>query len=300
MSPHPVKIAYVTDRGFLRPTLVSLWSLLTHLGAPAELHVWGDGLGSQDWDAVDRVVAGHPDLTLHTRALNAAHLRQTRSAATHISAATMGRLLLPRNVSGRVLYIDGDTLVTGDVAPVFNVDLQDAAAGIVRDFGVCHWLADPGAAPADRGTRLPQIQHLLGEQPQSDYFNAGVMLLDCDAIRRDPALLARIEDVAAASAHVQGDQDHLNQVLAGRVTQLDIGWNLSWGRLSRHRAYLRKLGLPMTGAAPGPARILHYHGPRKPWRDPRRDIWSSKGRATWRYRRQLCRFAALYPDLVPE
>lgn len=299
MSPHPVKIAYVTDRGFLRPTLVSIWSLLTHLGAPAELHVWGDGLRPRDWDAVRRV-AGHPDVTLHTRALDAAHLGRAQTDMVHVSAAAMGRLFLPRHVTGTVLYIDGDTLITGDVAPVFDVDLQGGVAGVIRDFGVCHWLADPDAARATRSSRLARIQQLLGTQPQAGYFNTGVMLFDCDAIRRDPALLARIEDVQAASHHAQGDQDHLNQVLAGRVTHLGIGWNLSWGRMSRHRAYMRQLGLPAAEAGPRPARILHFHGPNKPWSVSRRDIWSGKGRAVWRYRRQLRRFAKAYPDLVPK
>lgn len=298
MSPAtpPVRIVYVTDRGFLKPTLVSVWSLLRHLSGPAELHVWGVGLTPEDWRDVERVAAANPAVTLTGRDIGAGYLEQARGPKDYISATTMGRLFIPRLIEGRALYIDGDTLVTGDVSPLFALDLGGALAGVVRDYSVAHWLSE--AKPGD--ARVTKLAAIMQGAPQTDYFNAGVLLLDCDAIRARPELLAAVEDVVSASACEHGDQDHLNALLHGKVVQLDLAWNASWGRLRRHRGFLAKTGTPTRGMLPGAPVILHYHGPEKPWRKPRWDLWSSRGRATLAYRRVLRAFLAAYPDLRPD
>ncbi|MBC9246394.1 glycosyltransferase family 8 protein [Paracoccus sp. 11-3] len=295
----PVKIVYVTDSGFLNPTLVSVWSLLETLSGDAELHFWGDNLSDADWKNVRHVAAGNPRVTLIEKEIGQDHLCQAEGPKDYITAATMGRLFIPRYIDGYALYIDGDTLVTGDVSPLFDLDLGTTYAGVVRDFTLLHWLADSEVAKNERDARLAEVAAFMAPAESTEYFNAGILLLNCDQIRADPEMQHRIEDVLSASACSHGDQDHLNTLFDGNVTQLDIAWNLSWGRAQRHHSYFRKLGVAEYGALTGRPRILHYHGPQKPWRDPRWDVWSSKGRATFLYRRRLSRFVALYPHLKP-
>lgn len=297
--PRTVKVAYVTDRDFLGPTLVSVWSLLQHLTGPAELHVWGNGLDASDWAKVETVVSENSRVTLLCKDISSGYLDGAHGPQDYISAATMGRLFIPSLIEGYVLYIDGDTLVTGDVARLFELDLGKAYAGVVRDYTVAHWLADQDRRSASREDRLSEIRQLMSPAPPQDYFNAGVLLLNCDALRHEPALLDRVTDVVAASACSHGDQDHLNALFRGNVVQLDLAWNASWGRIRKHRAYLLRNGTPATGAMPGGPFILHYHGPEKPWRTAGWDIWSSRGRATRIYRRALRRFLHRHPDLRP-
>lgn len=298
--PRTVKVAYVTDRGFLRPTLVSVWSLLQHLKGPAELHVWGDGLQAADWADVEKVAAANPRVALHCKDIGSGYLDGAHGPQSYISAATMGRLFIPRLIDGHVLYIDGDTLVTGDVSELFRLDLGRAYAGVVRDYTVAHWLSDRDGRSGLREERLSEIRQLMDPAPAQDYFNAGVLLLNCDALRAEPALLERVADVVAASACSHGDQDHLNALFRGNVVQLDLRWNASWGRIRKHRAHLSRNGTPATGALPGRGSvILHYHGPEKPWRVTGWDIWSSRGRATMIYKRALRRFLRKHPDLRP-
>ena len=144
-----------------------------------------------------------------------------------------------------------------------------------------------------------EIRQFMDPARVEDYFNAGILLLNCDALRAHPALLARMEDVIAASACTHGDQDHLNALFATDLLQLDPAWNASWGRIRRHRDLITRSGLAIEGAVPGRPVILHYHGPKKPWRDRRWDVWSSRGRATLLYRRAMRRFVRQYPPLKP-
>lgn len=297
--PRMIKVAYVTDRGFLKPTLLSIWSLLRHLQGPAELHVWGDGLKPDDWADVEAVAAGQAELTLFCKDIGSGYLDGAHGPIDYISAATMGRLFIPRLIDGYVLYIDGDTLITGDVGPLFKVDLGDAYAGVVRDYHITHWLSQPEKTAAGPRARLAEIRQLMGPARVEDYFNAGILLLNCDALRAHPALMARIENVAAASACTHGDQDHLNALFGANVMQLDPAWNASWGRIRRHRDLLVRSGLATEGKMPDRPVILHFHGPKKPWRDRRWDIWSSRGHATLIYRRAMHRFVRQYPHLKP-
>lgn len=169
----------------------------------------------------------------------------------------------------------------------------------MRDYHITHWLSEPEKSTAERDARLAEIRQLMHPARAENYFNAGILLLNCDALQSHTALMARIEDVAAASARTHGDQDHLNALFGTNVMQLDPAWNSSWGRIRRHREMLARSALNTDGIVPDRPIILHYHGPKKPWRDRRWDVWSSRGRATLIYRRALHRFALQYPHLTP-
>lgn len=294
----PVQIVYVSDHRFLKPTALSIWSLLTNLKGQADLHVWGDNLSDADWQGIRRIAAINTNVTLHELDISTGFLEGAHGPVDYIPAATMGRLYIPRDLSGYVLYVDGDTLVTGDVGKLFELDLGDAYAGAVRDYTILHWLADKPDRP-DRASRLAEVAGLLSPAPARDYVNAGIMLFNCDQIRQSPDLLEQVQDVVAASNETHGDQDHLNRLFRGRIKHLDVSWNSSWCRERRHKSFFRKLGIPADELSPGNRRIVHYHGPEKPWRIPRRDFWTNRGRATILYRRQLARFAQDFPDLAP-
>lgn len=299
MTCHPVKIVFVTDRGYLRPTLVSMWSLLGHLSRPAEIHFWGDGLTESDWDAIRRVAAISPGCRLFQKALGAAELGDYAWESSYITAAAMGRLFIPRHIAGRVLYIDGDTIVRGDVAPLFDLDLGGALVGAVRDDPTTKQMVKRGSGRSLRPAALRRIEGIGAYADPARYFNSGVLLLDCDTMRATPGLLDRLEDVAAASAFAMGDQDHLNAIFAKQTLLLNPAWNSSWGRASYQRRLSHALGATAEELAPLTDTVIHFHGPRKPWLGPRRDLWNRTARATFAYRRQLRRYLHAFPDLAP-
>lgn len=292
------QIAFVTDSGFLKPTLVAMWGVLRHLTLPGIIHFWGDGLSDQDWDAVRRVAMTNPAVTLNCLALSADNLDGAKGPTAHISAATMGRLHIPARISGRVLYIDGDTQVVGDVAPLFSLNLNGCPIGAVRDCVVAKWSAR-GLKVRDKClVRVSELQGLMEQTDISRYFNAGVLLLDTDAIRAEPELHQAMHDLVRASAFPLGDQDHLNNVFRGRVHLINPAYNSSWRDASRQRRHIVRLGGDAEESKTVPDIIVHFHGPEKPWKRPRRDLWKSRARAVWRYRREMQEYASKYPDLA--
>lgn len=293
------QIAFVTDRGFLKPTLVAMWGMLRHLTQPGIVHFWGDGLEEQDWKAVHRVAAKNPAVTLNCLRLTADDLEGAKGPTSHISAASMGRLHIPSRISGRVLYIDGDTQVVGDVSPLFALDLNGCPVGAVRDSVVAKWSARSLKVREKSMPRVRELQELMQQSDISRYFNSGVLLLDTDAIRAEPELHQAMHDLARASACPLGDQDHLNNVFRGRVHLLNPAYNSSWSQVARQRRHIARLGGDAEESRVSPEIIVHFHGPEKPWKRPRHDLWRHRARAVWRYRREMHEYAQSYPDLLP-
>ena len=114
---------------------------------------------------------------------------------------TLMRLALPELLQKehRVLWLDVDTIVTDDIGDLFDEDLGGCCIGAVRE------------PPWSRPGRV--------------YYNAGVLLMDLDAMRGDVfmRLIQRINTVRMGFK----DQDAINDVLGGRIHDLSPIWNAS-------------------------------------------------------------------------
>lgn len=146
----------------------------------------------------------------------------------------------------RVLYLDGDIVVTGSIAPLWNTDLDGALLGAVDIPG------------SQRGINN------LGMREEEGYFNSGVLLFDLEQWRQTRALDALLAYVAKNLERLRDpDQDALNACFAGRRKRLDYTWNVI-------RSFYRDP--PVLPLAPSElervvkdARIIHFNGGLKPW-----------------------------------
>lgn len=161
----------------------------------------------------------------------------------HLSRAILFRLgleaLAPREC-GRILYLDSDTAVMGDVRELAAQDLKGEAIGAVQDQYV-------DAAEFAVRWGLP-----AGD---ARYFNSGVLVIDLERVRAERLFTKAIEFVARHGSDKlpYGDQDSLNYVLWGRWRGLDPVWNVQ--RFVRPHAIA-------DGRAPA---LVHYIGLEKPW-----------------------------------
>lgn len=159
----------------------------------------------------------------------------------------------------RVLYLDIDTLVCSDLGPLFNMDMGDAALGVV--------LEHESHAGSHFNARLNIPQHCLG------YFNSGVLLMNLAVFRRDN-LVSKVMTYANEyrSSLVCPDQDALNGALCDRLIQLHPRWNWHDG-LTRNIITANPKDSLWRGNSPKSSieaalwpGVLHYQGPNKPWR----------------------------------
>jgi lipopolysaccharide biosynthesis glycosyltransferase len=183
------------------------------------------------------------------------------------------RLLLPDLLTqeSRLIFLDGDTVVTDSLWPLWNTAIGSKACGGVRD----HWVGCPRFFA--KHPPAPETQRVYGA---STYINAGVLLFDCDRWRARGLTAAAL--AALSTEWMFLDQDALNRACADDIHVLDPRWNSHPG--ITQRAFVdddvplgARRALRRACARPG---IVHYAGPFKPWLSP-----ESGGSARWYYHR---------------
>lgn len=171
--------------------------------------------------------------------------------------------ILPKNIT-KCLYLDVDLFALSDLRDIFAIALGDNLLAAVGDFNTNKYLSP-----------------ILSTQPynfnpNAEYFNAGVMLLNLQQWRKEQ-LETKIFQFLSTYQVQYHDQDTINAVAKNRILKLNPKWNL--GFLYQF-ALENGLNINFNGgdvylpytlecfkeAMQSPV-ILHYHGNRiaKPW-----------------------------------
>lgn len=166
-----------------------------------------------------------------------------------MSVSTYYKLLiadrLPADLA-KVIWLDCDMLVLGDIATVWDLDLDGRHALATQDAVVPMVSSRSGVAAWQQ----------LGLPAEAAYFNAGVMVIDLALWRRDRVGDRALDYVREHRERVYfWDQEGLNAVLATLWGELDPRWNLN-------------VSIPAStrDGANGDAFIVHFAGNLKPWR----------------------------------
>ncbi len=277
-----IKVVYGIDRNYLIPAVVSIHSLCEHATAPLEIVVYGDGLEPSDHETLMKIgeasgaaidVCGYdpPPPPLQG-------LRRRWPAIVTLP------LELPWLVEGRCLFIDADTLVAGDVSEIMAIDMEDMPLGACIDPGIDSQgnlatarrrlirttVLDLLLPKRSRRRRQAQLSRAvsMGLRPGDVYFNSGVLVMECGAIRALAPLSSRglpLNDSGGMEPYAEHlpDQDRLNEFFAGRYRRLPLRWNLKPMTRTAHWPKSARLELEEALSDPG---IWHFMGARKPWK----------------------------------
>lgn len=166
----------------------------------------------------------------------------------------------------KVLYLDADMAVRQDVGKLYDTDIERYLLAAVRDMDVI------GAFKSDPDTERYLTKRLELKRPL-EYFQAGVLLLNLTALRRELTAEMLVKKTLEFSWHMV-DQDVLNMFCQGRVRFLDQKWNMliDWeygGHSRRERMSHAPMGLWREyGEARKNPYIVHFAGVWKPWNTP--------------------------------
>lgn len=172
------------------------------------------------------------------------------SVTSYYSLATWFRICLGQFIEksvDRLLYLDCDIIVNGDIEELMNVDL--------RGFSM--------AAVMDTPWQLDYVQDYLGTDKESGYFNAGVMLIDMRAYRAADVFRKAIEILKEKDQLPFQDQDILNIVFEKHWLELPCKWNLLNGFLKKD--YMTDPRYPAIATGIRDHVIVHYSAKEKPW-----------------------------------
>ena len=206
-----LNIVYASDHAYFLYCVISMYSLMDHLPQDQSVHVHllcDETFCAQDQRMLDLLTARFPNLRVLCRWVAEEAFDERDFTDSLWSKATCYRLVLPELLGDvdRCLYIDADTLVVGDLLPLWETDMEGFyIAGVLDDIA-------PVRAQTV-GNHIPGIQ---------TYVNAGVLFMNLKLMRADGVqdrLLARVADYLVV------DQDLLNVECYGHIRLLPPGYN---------------------------------------------------------------------------
>lgn len=130
---------------------------------------------------------------------------------------TYFRLFLPELYPqyDKVLYLDSDIIVVGDISELYNTDM---GTNLVA------------AAPDDiiQYNKVFQdyAELVVGVAKYQDYFNAGVLLMNLDELRKFKFQEKFVYLLGTVKFSVAQDQDYLNRLCKGRVKLISHDWDV--------------------------------------------------------------------------
>lgn len=240
-------VATATDTAYVELTGVMLASLADKASGDFDaVYVFCDGVSDAD---KARLSASYGLANIVFVDLTDDMVRHfaARPVNHHLSRTAYARILMPLSLSeasGRLFYIDCDTLVNAPLAPLASLPMEGYALAAVDDIA----------------RQVPE-RHIkrnrdIGLPDEMRYFNSGVLLIDLDVWRRARVSERTIDFINDHPTLPMMDQDALNGALRGEWLALDESWNL-------HRR-LEKGVYTDDPAIWTNARIIHFIGQVKP------------------------------------
>ncbi len=135
------------------------------------------------------------------------------------------------------IYIDSDTILTGDIGELYDIDLGEKVIAA---------RVDPKVAGVPEFVRY--VENALGV-PAKEYVNSGVLLMDLKKLRKLHYITKMTDLIREYDADlVAPDQDYLNVILKGQIKHLGREWNCQ-----------------PEGESYRGAKLLHFNLSKKPW-----------------------------------
>ncbi len=156
---------------------------------------------------------------------------------SYITKETYFRYLIADLLSDvdKVLYLDGDTIVNGNISELFDIDLSGYYCAGSRDIFI---------------EEIGHKQHL---GLKGTYINAGVILFNLNEIRASDAV-EKLFEISNNREHRFQDQDAINIVFNGKIKEIDCVYNFT---RQHQKLFPQKVKS---------VKICHYVGPQKPWK----------------------------------
>lgn len=251
MSEKKYHIAFNIDSNYVRHCSVTMASIFkNNPGCAFTVHILADSLTACDREVLaDLATRFGQSVSFHEPDRALLDGFAIRRFSKRITMATYFRCLLsdilPAGID-RVLYLDCDIVVLGDLRPLFETPLEGVGVAAVADIG------------CDDAGRYEVLQY-----PAADgYFNAGVLMVNLDFWRRHGVPRRCVEYYHKYPERILfNDQDLLNSVLHGHKRLVDLRWNVQDGHYRASVPPERRAA--WRGALLEPV-VLHYTN-RKPW-----------------------------------
>ena len=266
MNKSFIPVFFCADNNYAIPAYIALYSLLQNY--KGNLRVKAFVLVSKDFSAkFKRLLKKLSDRYdfFEITIISAPDIYDSVSInCAHVSTATLYRLLIPRILNEidssieKCIYLDSDIVVEGDIAELYDVDIEGYYIGGVRDR----------ALSCDEMIGIEGYKKIckkLGIPTLNNYINAGVLLMNLKEIK-EKRIDGKLENTGYRNDFPYNDQDVINTVCYSKIKTLPLKFNAMTTCLNHNgRYFYEQYGRENILEALQNPVILHYILKRKPW-----------------------------------
>lgn len=258
-------IVFAINESYYKQLETVIVSILENSSSNFEFIVLSKGLPEFCKDAIGKTISLYGDRSSarfidlsKVKNINIESLMSRRDDYCYISVETFYRFYIPSLLPeyDKVIYLDADILVFDDLQNLYKIDVDQVYVGAVKDTYVTSIVGQNKKSETRPKISFRDYLATVLNVKHTQYFNAGVLLLNLKKIRRDniePKLWNFAIDRSPLDFQ---DQDVLNAVLGNKVKLIPPRWNL-------YKDYTHKtINRSDCQTTPG---IVHFAGREKPW-----------------------------------
>ena len=262
-----VNICYATNESFAPYMAVSITSLLeNNASCNVVVHILHSDLSEATKARLSAFENRYKNAKIIFHKIDDLRFEKFWLTIEHITKETYFRYMIAEVLPNIdcVLYLDGDTIVNGDISELFDTDLTNYYCAGVSDI----YIESVG------------YKKTLGIDGL--YINAGVILFNLDEMRKTD-IAEKLFKLTAENNFKYQDQDAINVVFNGKIKELDCIYNF---KRAHQKAFPEK--------TPS-AKIVHSVGPNKPWR---KFTFNRLKRLYFRYKNIFMETKKTYEEIV--
>lgn len=214
---HEIPVFFACDDKFVKYMMVTIQSMIKNASKDHQyhVHVLYTDISEDKKKAIKNLENEQFRISFDDVSDYMREIEKKLSVRDYYSMTTYYRLFLSEMFPqySKAIYLDSDTVVLGDISELYQYELGELYIGGIRDQVV-----------GQTEVFGEYSEEVLGISRKS-YFNAGVVLINCQTFRKNKVLKQFIELVNTYTFVVAQDQDYLNIICKDKVLWIDDKWN---------------------------------------------------------------------------
>ena len=214
-----IPIFLASDENYAKYMAVTMTSIFTNTEEFIEFYILDGGITDETKKKFDELKSIKQNFSIEFINVDMSLFEKFPNLG-HFSLNTYLRYLIPnlKPELDKVLYLDVDLVVKGDIKEFYSTDLEGYPIGAIP------YLIEGNIEFAEW---CEMLKHRIGMNQDSVYFNAGVLMIDCEYFRKhnmQKYLFDKTQEMA--SLLLCPDQDILNVTFENNYKTLPANYNL--------------------------------------------------------------------------